>query len=140
MKNKKDGRNNGERYTGPKKFNFRLLFILVCNTILIFSIYRIGVHYEFVPMIWIYFGVTFALSLAYIIYNRGLSRRNITPDMLPDNWSAVEKQKFFDEDKAWREKSKWMLTIIIPLIFTFMFEMIDLYFIDYFKNLFPSMF
>lgn len=140
MKKKKRRQEESERYNIPKKFNFKLLLILLFNTVIIFTIYRVGVYFEFKPMLWIYFGATLALSLGYIIYNRGLSRRNITHDMLPESWSAVQKQQFLDEDKKWKDKSKWMLTLLFPFIITFMFEVIDLFFIDYIKNIFPSFF
>ncbi|NLK39428.1 MAG: hypothetical protein GX303_04160 [Clostridiales bacterium] len=140
MKKKKDKNNNEREIIGKKKFNYKLLLILIFNTIIIFSIYRLGVMMEYEPILWIYFAAALLFSLAYIIYNRGLSRRNITPDMLPDTWSPIQKQKFFDEDKKWKEKSKWMLTILFPLIITFMYELLDLFFFENLKFIFPALF
>lgn len=140
MKKKKDKNNNEREIIGKKKFNYKLLLILIFNTIIIFSIYRLGVMMEYEPILWIYFAAALLFSLAYIIYNRGLSRRNITPDMLPDTWSPIQKQKFFDEDKKWKEKSKWMLTILFPLIITFMYELLDLFFFENLKFIFPGLF
>lgn len=129
-----------EPESGGRQSNLRLLIILVFNTVIIFGIYRIGILLRFEPILWIYFGVTLGMTLAYIFYNRGFSRRNLTSEMLPESWSAVQKQAFLDEDKKWREKSKWMLTILFPLIVTFFYEMVELFFLDNLKAIFPGLF
>ncbi len=68
-----------------------------------------------------------ALLAAYIIYNRAFSRKNITPDMLPDHWSAEEKQNFIRDGEERMKKSQWMLMIIIPLLVTFAAEAMYLF-------------
>ncbi len=56
--------------------------------------------------------------LAYVIYNRGFSRKGVTEDMLPLTWSAEQKRAYIDSAKERLEKSKWMLSVLIPLIVT----------------------
>lgn len=79
---------------------------------------------------WVYFAVLFIALIAYVIWNHGFTRGNVTPDMLPDTWSAVEKQKFFDEAAKWKEDSKFLLFIIIPIVFTFLIDAVKLMIID----------
>ena len=67
------------------------------------------------------------LLAAYIIYNRAFSRKNITPDMLPDHWSADEKQNFIRDGEERMKKSQWMLMIIVPLLVTFAAEAMYLF-------------
>lgn len=64
---------------------------------------------------------------AYIIYNRAFSRKNITMDMLPDHWSADEKQSYLRDGEERMKKSRWMLMIIIPLLVTFAAEAMYLF-------------
>lgn len=64
---------------------------------------------------------------AYIIYNRAFSRKNITMDMLPDHWSADEKQSYIRDGEERMKKSRWMLMIIIPLLVTFAAEAMYLF-------------
>lgn len=64
---------------------------------------------------------------AYIVYNRAFSRKNVTVDMLPDHWSADEKQSYIRDGEERMKKSQWMLMIIIPLLVTFAAEALYLF-------------
>ena len=115
------------------KKNKKYLLPLVLNTVLFFGIYSILVRVsEAIMMItlWTYFALTIAFSFTYIIYNRGFSRMNITPEMLPASMSAEEKNEFIENGKHRLEKSKWMLLIIFPLIMTFLFDTVGMYLIE----------
>ncbi|MBQ8275448.1 MAG: hypothetical protein IJZ02_02330 [Clostridia bacterium] len=117
------------------EFNWRLLLILAVNTVVIFGLYRIlvGLGY-FVIISSIYFLVLLGLICGYIIYNRAMVARNITPDQLPEDWSEEKKKEFFAEAERRVKRSKWMLTLIFPLCITFCFEIIYLYIIDPWMN------
>lgn len=56
-----------------------------------------------------------AFLFAYIIYNRGFTRDNITPDMLPDTMSEQQKADFIQSGKDRKRKSKWMIIVIFAL-------------------------
>ena len=75
-------------------------------------------------------------SAAYFIYNRGFVGRNTTPDMLPDTMSLAEKEAFLADCRARNEKSKWVLTILIPIILTFLAEMVYLFLIPQITGIF----
>ena len=121
-----------------KPRSIRLLLILILNTVLALGLYELGNYFEFYPTFWIYFALALGFSLAYLIYNRGLSRDKITPEMLPPDWSAEKKCEFFAERDKRKNNSKWMLTIIIPLFVTLAFDMVNLYFIDTLKGFFKG--
>lgn len=111
--------------------NTKYALILVANSILFLSAYWLLVEQSFfMVVLWTYMILTIGFTSAYIIYNRAFSRRNVTHDMLPDSMTSDEKDEFIADGERRLEKSKWMLTIIIPLLFTFCFDLIRLYVLD----------
>ena len=86
-----------------------------------------------------YFLVFAATLVTYLAYNRGFVNKNVTADMLPADWSEEKKQSFLAAEKARMQKSRWMLTVIIPFIVVFMCEALylfvwDSYLADFFKG------
>ena len=110
---------------------------MLINTVLIYGFYRLAMGFShFKVVLGIYIAVTTALVLAYVIYNRGFTRKNVTRDMLPDTMTDEEKDAYLADGEQRLKKSKWMLTLIFPLILTFLFDSVELFLGDYFKNLF----
>ena len=118
--------------------NIRYLILLIVNTILALLIYRVPLAYAeltdetfaaFVVMV-LYLTLLLGTVLAYLIYNRFLYRKGITPEQLPDQWSAEQKVAFIEDGERRLRRSKWMLTIIFPLLVTFLIDAIDLFLID----------
>lgn len=56
-----------------------------------------------------------AFLLTYLIYNRGFTRDNVTPEMLPDTMSEHEKVEFIQSAVRRKQKSKWMIVVIFAL-------------------------
>jgi membrane-anchored glycerophosphoryl diester phosphodiesterase (GDPDase) len=122
-----------EKRDAAFKKNKRHIFPLIINTVTFFTLYSYLVNISEAVMmatLWCYFGLTAAFCLAYIIYNRGFSRLNVTPEMLPASMSDEEKREFIEEAKLRIEKSKWMLTIIFPLIMTFILDILNIWIFD----------
>ena len=86
----------------------------------------------------LYLALTAVFTFAYVIYNRGFTRRHLTPDMLPEEWSDEQKTAYIADGTERLRKSKWMLTVIFPLVLTFMFDCIELFWGDLFTRLFQS--
>ena len=116
----------------------RRLIILLINTVVFFTVYRVLLHYgdmtqdtfgSFVTMV-VYMALLLGFVLAYLIYNRFLYRKGITLEDLPEEWSEEEKAEFIADGERRLQKSKWMMLIIFPLIFTFLMDAIDLFIID----------
>ena len=118
------------------KNNKSYILPLICNFIVCFALFILGSSINFVITFAVYMVIFAAFSFSYVIYNRGFSRKKLTPDMLPDSWSYAEKTAFIEDGKKRLEKSKWMLTVIIPLIAIAGYLMIDLYVIPNFAKLF----
>ena len=124
--------------TPDNRKNTRYLILLCVNTVLFFFFYRIllsigemthQTFYAFVCMI-LYLLLLLSFTLAYLIYNRFFYRQGITQEQLPEEWSTEKKIAFLAEGKLRMEKSKWMLTVIFPLIFTFLVDAIELFIFD----------
>ncbi|MBQ3482566.1 MAG: hypothetical protein IJA78_00115 [Clostridia bacterium] len=120
------------------KKHTRTLILLIVNTLLFFVVYRVLLYYaamsdntlgSFVVMV-VYLFLLLGFVLAYLIYNRFFYRRGLTPEQLPDDWSAEQKTEFLADGERRMARSKWMLLIILPLIVTFLFDAVDLFIID----------
>lgn len=111
-----------------------LLFLLANTLILLVLYFWIPAQFHFAYMPHIYLLAGAVLALYYVIYNRGFTGRNVTPEMLPPTMSPVEKQKFIDESRERMQKSKWVLTVLIPLLIVFFVDMIILFIIPIFTE------
>ena len=81
-----------------------------------------------------YFSVFGVLLVTYLAYNRGFVNRDVTVDMLPEDWSEERKQAFVDGNRRRAEKSRWMVTLIIPFVVVFMVETLYLFVWDGFLS------
>ena len=120
------------------KATVRRLIILLLNTVVFFTVYRVLLYYgdmtqetfgSFVTMV-VYMALLLGFVLAYLIYNRFLYRKGVTKEDLPLEWSEEEKDEFIADGERRLQKSKWMMLIIFPLIFTFLMDAVDLFIID----------
>ena len=128
-----------EKVSEKKKPNLKLMALLLFNTAVIFGFYRYMLplpHFETVLII--YMSIFAVLLLGYIMYNRGFSRNGITEDMLPDSMTEEEKRAFVSDALERKKKSKWLLTLIFPFIFTFGFECVTWFVTDNILSLFRN--
>ena len=99
-------------------------------TVTAIAVYRLAASYSLGFVFWVYVAITFVLTMTYLIYNRGLSRRGVTIEMLPDTMSKEEKEEFIADGQRRIAASKWILALLIPFIFTFLFDVIEIFFLD----------
>ena len=90
----------------------------------------------FAIVFWAYIAVGGGFGVAYVVYNRGFSRKNVTKDMLPDSWSEEEKDNFIGDGKRRLERSKWMLMFIFAFAVVFAVDAVELFVIPLFGGLF----
>ena len=134
---------NGEerdKVIAARKTLARLLIVIV-NTVLFYTVYAMLANGDagYIAsqiVMWTYFAALIVLFSAYIIYNKGFTMVNRAADSFPEDWSYEKMCALTEEGERRKQKSKWMLLIIIPLMFTFMFDMIDLFILDSFRYLF----
>ena len=80
--------------------------------------------------------ITLAVALYYILYNRGTIGKLPTPEMLPPSWDKAQREAFLDDLKARREKSKWAMLILIPMIVVFGYKALEITLFSQFPSLF----
>ena len=110
------------------RFNFGLaggMLALSVLAILIFRTMKEISWQAYVAAIVIYSVLILAAALWYISYNRGVLGK-ISPEMLPTEWDEGQKKSFMDEYYERRKNSKWALMLLVPLIATFFFEILDI--------------
>lgn len=123
----------------------KLLIVLALTLfllILYFSVQRMAGDGTLPPeagyAIMILYMVSFAgLLIGYIVYNHAFVHKDVTVDMLPDDWPDEKKTAFVADVRRRAEKSRWLLLLLIPFIFVFMAEALYLFlWLDNLENLF----
>ena len=69
------------------------------------------------------------LLLVYVIYNQGFVLRGATPEMLDESLPVEERQAMIDKAAARYHSSRWMMTVIIPLIVAVLADALYVYFL-----------
>ena len=105
--------------------------ILVLNTIILIVIYfgTMGLEQPILSFIvtggyWLAFA---GFTIAYIMYNRGFTQKGITPEMLPDFWDTAKKTEYIEAAEKRRKGSRWMLSVIIPIMIPIALDAIYLF-------------
>ena len=116
------------------------LWTTVALTFVLLFIYYGCVALGFAKAVMIAYFVAFtALIVSYLLYNRAFVNKDVTVDMLPDEWSEEKKQAFVDGNRIRAEKSRWMMMVIIPFVVVFMCEALYLFVWDgYLAKLFEG--
>ncbi len=102
--------------------------MLIFNTAVFATLYftlPVLLYFRYLPVI--YLAVAVGLSLWYVLYNKGFSHR-VKPENLPDSMTDGEKRAWIEEGETRFRKSRWALLIIIPILLTFLFDMLYLFF------------
>ena len=105
--------------------------LLVFNTLILTFIYfgSMGINQPILALIvnvgyWIVLAV---LAIIYVIYNRGFTQKSLTAEMLPESWDAEKKARYIEDAQKRDSRSRWMLTVIIPIMIPIMLDAISLF-------------
>lgn len=80
-----------------------------------------------------YITVFLVLVFAYVIYNRGILGKRITPEMLDPQLPYEERVKMAEDVNRRRDKSSWMIPIAVPFFLSFLLDYIGVQ--EIFKNI-----
>ena len=116
--------------------NILRLLILVALTLAVYLVYNVFVEMYFYPIMISYTLICTVAVFAYVIYNRGFSRRGITPEMLPDTMTAEQKREFIEDGQRRLKKSRPLLMVIFAFAFTFIMDIISLFALPFLSKLF----
>ncbi len=131
-----------EKRTVLKKESKRTLILLaslILSCIVVYGLYRFLIStVNPVAVLISYMAVATVVIFWYVIYNRGFSRKGITPEMLPASWDEEKKTAFIEDGKIRLRKSKTLLILVIAFIFTFALEAFELFALPFFADFFGA--
>lgn len=110
----------------------RRLLLLAVSFIVIYGVYAAGCHFQFKPIVPIYFIALLGLLVAFIILNRGIDTKLPERGDLPEEWSEGQKTDYLERAGKRRVIARRLLFFIIPLLLTFA---IDLVYLSFFAGL-----
>ena len=114
------------------------------NTVLIYGLYVVLLNVipeHSTVILTVYLSALGVVSFGYVFYNRGFTRKNLTVEMLPPTWSEEEKTAYIEDGKRRMKRSKWCITLIFPLVFTFFMDLFYLFiYLEYFAPVFGELF
>ncbi len=117
----------------------RRLLVMAGLTVIFISVFRLLKTSDlYLLAVALYTAAALGVAVYYIIYNKGVLSGTVTPQMLPSDWSAEKRQDFINDLATRRKRSKWALMVLIPLIFVFGFELLELYFFPMLSELFSG--
>lgn len=116
------------RYLLLVAVNFLLLFVLY-KSLLIAAEQTDDPFWAFVVMV-VYSAALLGFVLGYLIYNRFLYRKGVTPEQLPEEWSSERREAFIADGERRLARSKWMMTVILPLVLVFLVDAVDIFLLD----------
>ena len=109
--------------------------MLFVNTVLLLLAYLILIRFFPLATLIGYTAVASVVAFSYVIYNRGFTRKNLKCEDLPNTMSEEEKIAYIEDGKRRLERSKWVVTVIIPLILIYAYELIDIFVLPFFADL-----
>lgn len=113
-----------------------LALLLLLNTAVIVALYFLLAHLGVWFITPIYLCIGAILGLVFIIYNRGFAAKNAKPEELPNTMTREDKLAYIQEGKDRLNRSRWMLTLILPIMAAIIFDTLYLYLLPYLKEMF----
>ena len=133
----KQNKHSDELWNLFKRVPMKRIIALSVNIILFLGIFLVAWDNGLELIISAVYGaITLAVALYYILYNRGTIGKLPTPEMLPTTWDKAEREAFLADLRARREKSKWAMLILIPMIVVFGYKALEITFLGRFPSLF----
>ena len=123
--------NDGSNASSPKipKGDIIRLLALIATVAGVYGAYKffLSAFEDYTLHILIIYSVLATVStLTYVIYNRGFSRRGLTPEMLPNTMSEEEKQEFIADGEQRLRRSRPLLMVVLAFAFTCVAELVEL--------------
>lgn len=116
-----------------------LLLALIISSAALYLFYRLLISTVNPELVLILYTASSTVCIvAYLIYNRGFSRKNVTIDMLPRSWDEEKKREFIEDGEMRIKKSKPLLIVIIAFVFTYAIELTELVLIPFLTDFFSN--
>jgi hypothetical protein len=73
----------------PRPWTVVLFLFIFLSTFVLYRVMVVELSVDW--FFWVYYAVTLAVGVFYVLYNYGFSRHKLTRELLPDTWSDEEK-------------------------------------------------
>ena len=123
------------KHKNKPEVNKNLLLLAVNTVVLMILYFYVSEQWQFVYMPHIYLAVGGVCAIGYVVYNRGMTKR-VTPDEFSPNLPYEERERMATEINRRLERSKWVLTLLIPILFVFAIDMVYLFVLPMFSGWF----
>ena len=126
------------RFQNPfRKGQIWFFLLLVFNTAWLAAVYFVlpdVLHVGFLP--YVYLAVGGALTLWFVIYNKGFTHRRIKPENMPQGLTGEEQEAWNAEGERLFRNSRWALTLILPILLIFLADSVLLFLLPSFAGWF----
>ena len=110
------------------KLDWRLIGALALSFAAVFTVFRVGVHFEWKAIYPVYYGLLLASLGSWLWFSHGLGGR--MPDRDSLNMPEEEKDGFLAKISRDKKIAKYISLLLIPLLLTFAFDFIQLFWIE----------
>lgn len=105
----------------------RMALMLLCNSTVALAVYFGCIAAGLPWIMFVYAGLAAVLLVGYVIYNQGFVLRGVTPEMLDDQLPLEEREAMIARAAARYDASRWIMTIIIPLVLAVLVDALYIY-------------
>lgn len=112
-------------------FNWKRLLLLALYTVIALGLYFYLIRFSFWKVVVIgYAVIASVLIIAYFIVNRAFTGSGVTYEMLPDTMTHKEKEEYLADVAERERRSRPLLMVIFPVIFTLLIDLFRLFVLD----------
>lgn len=130
-----------------KHFNWKRLLLIILTTALAFGIYEALIALNFLPIggipiiMPVYFVIVTVLLCAVLILNSGISTKEVTPEMLraSENEDAAHLEEICAKLNARKKIAKRLMFVLLPFLFAILFDVIYLFYGDFFAGVISAL-
>lgn len=121
-----------------RRKRLRTILLLLAETVAIALLYHLACG--FYPYAFLgFYAAAIALGFGYVFSNYAFTRNGVTLDMLPPTMPLEDKKRYLAERDTRKEKTRWMLMLLIPLLFVIGLDILVLFWgepvIKFFRSL-----
>ncbi len=125
-----------------KRFNWTRLLLIILATALAFGVYEALITLNFLPIggipiiMPVYFIIVTLLLCAVLIFNSGISTKEVTPEMLrsSEDDDNAHLEEICVKLNARKKVAKKLMLVLLPFLFAILFDVIYLFYGDFLSD------
>ncbi len=112
-----------------KEFFKSPVFLFFAAAAVFWVIYCLFLSFDAVWIFWVYLGLFAALALSYVLLTHGYLNTPLSKEP-PPTQNPDEYRAFYEKITRRQQKAKWIPVLCLALLFVFVIDVIDLYFLN----------